>query len=67
MSPTRYHRGNRAGDFRQLVVSILPPSSRCRIVIMGFTPCKCGWNVVRRLFLEIKNGQATIFGRGHFE
>ena len=33
--------GNRAGDFRQLVVSILPHSSWFQIVIMGFSPCKC--------------------------
>ena len=35
------YRGNRGGDFRQLVVSILPHSSWFQIVIMGFTPCNC--------------------------
>ena len=36
------NRGITAGDFRQLVASILLHSSRFQIVIMGFTPCKCG-------------------------
>ena len=31
------NRGNRAGDFRQLIVSILLHSSRFEIIIMGFT------------------------------
>ena len=32
------NRGNRAGHFRQLVVSIPLHSSRFQIVILGFTP-----------------------------
>ena len=36
------NRGNRADDFRQLVISSLLCSSRFQMIIMGFTPCKCG-------------------------
>ena len=35
------NRGNRAGDFRQLVISILLHISRFQIVIWEFTPWKC--------------------------
>ena len=57
------NRRDRAGDFRQLVVSILLHSSRFQIAIRGFTPCKFGSKVLRRSFfeIEIKKGQATIF------
>ena len=34
--------GNRAGNFRQLLVSIFCYNSRRQFVIVGFTPCKCG-------------------------
>ena len=46
------NRGDRAGDFRQLVVSILLQSSTFQIAIRGFTPCKCGRKVLRRSFLR---------------
>ena len=36
------NRRDSAGDFRQLVVSIILYSSRFQIAIGGFTPCKCG-------------------------
>ena len=36
------NRSDSAGNFRQLVVSILLYGSRFQIAIGGFTPCKCG-------------------------
>ena len=38
----RINRKECAGDFRQLVVSILLYSSRLQMAIGGFTPCECG-------------------------
>ena len=36
------HRGNRAGKFRQLIVGIFPDKSSYQLIIVGFTPYKCG-------------------------
>ena len=58
---------DRAGDFRQLVINILLHSSRFQIAIRGFTPSKCGRQVLRRSFFEITKGEATIFANDLFQ